>query len=206
MNFYRISISEFAPNRFAWAGGFGPTNCMPFVESFSEEQQNSFLDFWKLNRSIPGIEIDRGGKEWSDVLGCGGGPPGVFFSERTIDDLRTGEITFFRCTEMPIGKIHSGRLKEITPPRYYVLEAAPGMKIRSESVPIEVQIAARDERPPRWISPVRTFGKLDTWNGSDLFSPFHGKSLTALFCTEKVKALAEQKGWTNVNFMPIEIE
>lgn len=206
MNFYRIYITECAPNRYAWAGGYGPIENMPFLDYFSDDWKKTKLASWKLNKPDPGIRIDRGGYEWSDILGCGGGPPSEFFSERVVNDLREAGLPFLRATEMPVGKIHSQRLKGVTPPKYFVLEAAPGMKIRSESVPIQEQIAARNERPPRWISPVRTFGNMDTWNGADLFSPSHGKSLTGLFCTDSVKELAESKGWTNANFIPIETD
>ena len=131
--------------RYAWAAGYGPVDDMPFFDGFSDELIKVKFQSWNLNKDIPGISIDRGGREWSDILGCGGGPPGEFFSEQVVKDLREAGIPFLRCTEMPIGEIHSKRLREISPPRYFVLEAAPGIEIRSVSVPIEEQIAARNE-------------------------------------------------------------
>lgn len=206
MKFYCISRAETGPFQYAWADGYGPIDHMPFFESFSDELKQRKSSFWRLNKSRPGITVDRGGSKWSDILGCGGGPPGEFFSERVIMDLKVAGIPFYRCTRMPITQIRSNRLREVLPPNYFVIEAAPGMKIRSESVPMEEQIAARNERPPSWISPFRMFAALDTWNGADLFSPSHGKSLFALFCSERVKELAECQGWTNIDFVPLEPE
>jgi hypothetical protein len=205
MNFYCISRIDTGAFKYAWSSGYGPVNHMPFFEYFSEDWKRTKSASWNQNNDEPGINIDRGGQEWSDILGCGGGPPSEFFSERVIEDLRNEGIPFLRCTEMPLGKVNSNRLREIPPPKYFVLEAEPGMRIRSVSVPIEEQIAARSERPPRWISPCRTIGTLSSWDGADLFSPAHGYSLTALFCTERVKELAERKGWTNIEFKPLKV-
>ncbi|MGC4013485.1 MAG: hypothetical protein QM755_03045 [Luteolibacter sp.] len=206
MTFYRIGVAETSPNRYAWASGYGPVEFMPFLDSFSEEIRESKWAFWKLNETHPGFNIDPGGREWPDLLGCGGGPPMHFFSERMLRDLQEEGIPFFRCTELPMGRNSSKRLQQIPPPNYFVLEAEPSMTIRSVPVPIEPQVAARNETPPRWLLPYRTFGDIGTWNGTDLFSPSHGKSLVSLFCTERVRELAGRRGWINVAFRAIELE
>ena len=205
MIIYRISSQDIGGNRYPWVSGYGPLEKMPFFDSFPQDLKEMKLASWKINNSPRGLEIDPGGKTWSHVMGCGGGPPCEFFSEQVIEDLLDEGVSFLRATKMPIATVLAKRLKMLTPPQYHVLEAAPGLKIWSESIPIEEQIAAKNENPPRWIGPYLTKCEISTWNGADLFSPSHGRALTALFCTDRVKDLAERKGWANIEFKPLKV-
>jgi hypothetical protein len=45
---------------------------------------------------------------------------------------------------------------------------------------------------------------LASWNGNDLFSPRPLATLN-LHCTEKIKHLAMEKGWTNVKFTEVPV-
>lgn len=190
---------------FPWASGYGPLPEMPFLDVLPDAFRNNMFQFWKINPSPPGMNIDPGGRSWSDVIGCGLGNPWQFVSENIIRDLNENSIPFLRVTEMPIARIMAKALKKIPAPKYYVLEAAPGMDLIYEENSIQDQIAARNEVPSRFLPPSRWKCKAYSWNGMDIFSPSGGRLTTSLYCTDRVKELAEQRGWTNVKFEELEV-
>lgn len=161
-----------------------------------------------------GMEIAPGRKRaWPDFIHNGSGYPGFFVSERVIWTLKTVGIEFYRLTEMPIGAIQGKWHQTNPPPKYYVAEIEFG------GIMQDFKMSGHDEldadgvptrgarlRRPAFIKDVYI---LNTWNGKDLFSYTPPKAVvgasTSLFCTEKVKDLAERKGWTNVNFQELEV-
>lgn len=208
MKFYEFTSSHVGGRTFPWASGYGPLSEMPFMDNLPEVFRENMSQFWKVNPSAPGMDIDPGGKSWSDMIGSGLGLPSHFVSERIIRDLNENSIPFLRATEMPIASIMAKALKKIPPPKYYVLEAEPGLEVWSEKVSVEDQIAARKEIPSRFILPSRLKGNADSWKGMDLMSPLSptGNMMTAsLYCTDRIKELADQKGWTNVKFEEISV-
>jgi hypothetical protein len=106
---------------------------------------------------------------------------------------------------MPIADINSKRLQKKSPPLYYVLEAERGIDVDYEAsgVPLDSngkpdhRARDKDKKGPLAV-------KLDSWNGKDLFSTRQGVPMV-VYCTEKVKSLAEEKGWTNVKFEEIPV-
>jgi hypothetical protein len=208
MKFYEFSSSHVGGRTFPWASGYGPLPEMPFLDVLPDAFRERRMQYWKVNPSPPGIDIDPGGRTWSDMIGSGLGLPSHFVSERIIRDWNENSIPFLRATEIPIASIMAKALKKIPPPKYYVLEAEPGLVVWSEKISIEDQIAASKETPRRFLLPSRLKGKADSWNGKDLMSPISatGNLVTiSLYCTERIKELAEQKGWTNVKFEEIEL-
>lgn len=152
---------------------------MPFIDSLAESERKMMEGFWKVNPRPPGMQIDPGGRIWSEFIGMSIGIPRFFVSQKVLDDLSDEGIKPWRITEMPIATIRAKILLRTPPPKYCVLEAAPGISVWGKNIP-------------------QTF-KFDSWNGSDLFSIQEGSPLH-LFCTERVKHLAEKKGWTNAKF------
>jgi len=208
MKFYRFTSSHVGGRTFPWASGYGPLPEMPFLDVIPVAFRDNMHAFWKVNPRPPGMNIDPGGRSWSDMIGSGLGLPSHFVSERIIRDLNENSIPFLRATEMPIASIMAKALKKIPPPKYYVLEAEPGLEVWSEKVSLEDQIAASKETPRRFLLPSRLKGKADSWNGMDLMSPISatGNLMTiSLYCTDRIKDLAEQKGWTNVKFEEVDV-
>ena len=202
--FYHVRNAQFRNCRssFTWAMGYGPLEeDMPFLLPGQLEIK---LRFWKANPRKPGLYGENGSK-WPDFLGHGGGMPSFFVSERVVNSLKASGIEIARLTHMPIASIKSRnkRLKEQTPPRYFVLEApyaiemdyeASGVPIDAGGIPI-----ARLPDSPNWTL------RLASWRGADLMCyPNMWKRPTfTLICTERVVQLAEREGWTNCYFEPI---
>ena len=150
-----------------------------------------------FNPSKPGLKIDPGGRHWSDVIGCGFGFPMMFVSERLLADLKEQEIPILRATEMPIASNSAFLLKFKRAPKYYVLEAIPGMGM-SKSLDSDGKALQKSRLElPAYDS--------STWNGLDLFSDSNGFGNTSLMCTERIKELAEQKNWSNIEFTPLDV-
>lgn len=102
---------------------------------------------------------------------------------------------------MPIHKIKPKRLREVAPPAYYVVEAAPGLAVDWQAMGV-----LTDERRRPRIDAIQAM-KLpplvfdwSTWNGRDLFSLTNWASPLILYCTSRVKELATKEKWTNVEF------
>ena len=174
---------------------------MPFLHPTQLER---LREFWKVNPWPPGIYIETG-RIWPDFLGHGGGSPSFFVTERVLESMRTEGLTITRATEIPIGQIDSKALKDKPPPRYFVVETAPGIEVDFAATGIPTDAEGKpvlNPLPKPW-PPVAWRLRLSSWNGADLFcySNFGG-SLT-LVCTEKVVELAKREGWTNCRFEPV---
>ena len=160
---------------------------------------------FEVNNDPPGLKIDPGGKVWSDVLGCGGGPPSYFVSERIVSDLRSEGIQILWATEMPIAKNMSKALRDVPAPKYYVLEAEPGINYAYDLMGFDLDpngkpIIDRTKKIPESIY------RLSTWNGNDILGKRGVFNTTIdLLCTERVKDLAERNGWTNIEFKPVKV-
>lgn len=205
MNFYRIESWVAGYTKFPWVSGWGPLEHMPFFEIFPPAVQEMKKKSWIINAPSPGLNIDPGGRVWGDVLGCGGSPPSFFVGERIINDLRVAEIPILRATEMPIAKNGSKALRDIPPPKYYVLEAEPGMGLDHCAMGLKTDNEGRFILEKGTKLPPEIFS-LDSWNGADLFGKkaFHDSTID-LLCTDLVKNLAERNGWTNIEFKPINV-
>jgi hypothetical protein len=186
--------------QFAWASGYGPLPKLPFLEEIPTLHE-SFKRYWDVNPEEPGLHIDPGASVWPDFLGCGNSPPSFFVSDVVIDDLEANGIPIWRKTEFPIGSNQSKKLQDKKPPRYFVIEAKPGIAIDFDASGVVVDAVGKPQftKAQRLNQPVLQLD-LNTWNGSDLFSISNLGSKLTLLCTEKVKALAEKERWTNVRF------
>jgi hypothetical protein len=98
----------------------------------------------------------------------------------------------------------------MTGSRYYVIETIPGIEVDliATGFPVDASGKAIIKPLPRPL-PLPFRYKLDSWNGSDIFDyrafgPFDGP-YTDLFCTERVKEMAEKEGWTNIEFRDLEL-
>jgi hypothetical protein len=208
MKFYKFTYDHIGGKTYPWANDFGPLKEMPFFDSLPKVLIERKLRSWEVHPMPPGIEIESGGRIWSDTFGCGAGSYINFVSENLLRDLHENGIPILRATEMPIARILGKSLQKTPPPKYYVLEAAPGLEVWTEKISVEEQIAARKEVPSRLLSPYRWKCRSDSWNGFDIVSPSNptgSKMTTSLYCTDRVKELAVQKGWTNVKFESLEI-
>ncbi len=115
-----------------------------------------------------------------------------------------------RVTNVPVAEIHSRALRKKPQPEYFVVETFPGIEVDWAATGFECDehgqpIPGLSPRP----YPHRFFYKLDSWNGTDLFS-FHSSASergpsTTMFCSERVKEIAEADDWINVEFKPLEL-
>jgi len=205
MKFYELTHSHMGGRTFPWASGYGPLPQMPFFEGMQPIVYERRLQYWKVDPMLPGMAIDPGGRCWSHVIGCGLGWPHQFVSEYLIQDLAEHAIPILRATEMPIAKIMAKALQKIPAPKYYVLEAIPVIDKAWDAMGIKVDENGRPIlQPPPKPYPKSKF-RLSSWNGLDLFSHSGGASTTTLYCTKRVKDLAERKKWTNVEFKPLDM-
>jgi hypothetical protein len=192
MNFFRIDHDSTNTRSFAWAAGFGPLLTeMTFLNPVEKER---YEKFWKVNPRRPGIIVDDGesrAKWWPDFMGHGGGSPRFFASEKVVRSLEGTGIEYARTTEMPIAEVICKDLNSTEPPRYFVLEADPGIEIDHE---------ASTGRPARVF-------RESSWTGKDLMGwpNIWNSPSPSLICTEKVVELARAAGWTNVRFEKIHL-
>jgi len=165
---------------------------------------------WKVNPTPAGIELSSKGTEWPDALGCGGGPPSAFYSSNVLKGLESAGAKPFRVTLMPVGSIVEGkqgkRIQQMPQPDYFVIEAGRGIDVSWEAMGIPTDDEGNAILYPKpW--PPKVWKVIESsWNGGDLFtwSNFKKGELTDLLCTEKIKQLAEDEGWTNIKFTPLE--
>jgi hypothetical protein len=207
MRFFELKFAELGGRKFPRANGYGPLEHMPFFNDLPEVSRTSLRAFWELTKQAPGLEIEREGRQWPHLIGNSNPPPSFFASEMLVADLVAAGIDYLRVTEMPIAIVKSKVLREITPPRYYVLEAAPGIlrDWHAMGVPTDLEGNPIMKPLPKPWPPLKTVCKLSSWSGEDLFR-YEGSPRTAtLLCTQRVKELAEKKGWANVRFDSVEV-
>ena len=206
MKFFLLRNEEDFGTKYARSGGYWPFESMIFFESIPENHKQRLLEFWKINPGQSGMKIDQGGINWPDSLRIFGlGWPSSCCSSRVIDDLRETGIEIWRTTAMPISMIKSKRLLKKPAPMYYVLEAEPGIDVdyQASGLPVGddgepiLRLRTRDAKGPFTV-------RSSSWNGKHLlsFRTSIASTLTVL-CTEKIKALCEEKGWTNFRFEEI---
>lgn len=203
MRFFDITFAN--KSQMAWAGGYGPISDLWFLHGTSLKRK---LAFWDINPMAPGLHIDSGAKHWPDILGCGGSPPLLFVSGRVVASLRSIGAPMGRVTEMPIAEINAKALKSKPAPKYYVVETLPGIEVDLEATGFNLDAEGKAiVHPPPNPWPKHYCYCLNTWTGADLFAYRHfgptDGPYTDMFCTERVKELAENQGWTNVQFESI---
>lgn len=199
------SIRSACAKGFAYASGYGPFKGMAFFENLPSLVRERKKEAWDVYPMKPGLEIDEEGTKWPDVLHCGNPPPSEFFSGKVVDSLRANEIHSIRVTEVPVGNVGSSKLREIPHPAYHALEAEPGISIdyAASGIPLD-----KDGKPelPRGKSVVVHLDPL-TWTGADIFKCSNWqRGGMDLLCTERVKKIAEQEGWTNVEFIRLRVK
>jgi hypothetical protein len=200
--FYKLDCAHLGVKSIPYASGCGPLpGGMPFL---SPELLESKLEFWKINPRPEGMTI-CGGRRWTDFIGNGGGGFSFCVSERVLTSLRSNGFVVSRATEIPIAQVDTERLRNQTPPRYYVIETAPGIEVDFVATGIPVDRSGRPVLnplprpwPPRlwWLS-------LKSWTGADLFCYSNYGDGLCLVCTEKVVELAKAEAWTNCSFDPV---
>lgn len=203
MKFYELVFSHIGGRTFPWASGYGPLSEMPFLEALPIPLRDNMKRYWSVNPSPSGMDIDPGGRSWSHMIGCGLGNPNKFVSEYLIHDLVEAGIPILRFTEMPIASNRAKALQKISPPKYYVLEAVPGIARSWEAMGIPMDENGKpilNPIPNPWPESKYCFS---SWNGMDLVSYSDIASTTTLLCTERVKDLAERRNWSNVKFKPL---
>jgi len=203
MKIYKLS-SDTIDNGYVYASGYGPLpGGMPFLKSGF---LSSMEKYWEVNPQNPGLYIDPGKKRsWPDFLSNGHSPPMFFVSNVVVESLRKSGLDPARLTEMPVAEIRGKGHRKIPPPTYYVMEVNSGIEVAYEESGFRVDsdgkmIYPATERPKG----SKLFFRLDTWDGSDLFSyTLHESSPPPhdiLLCTERILQMAETDGWTNVRF------
>lgn len=191
--------------KYAWATGYGCLPEMPYLETIGEDFRSDMLGFWEMNPYAPGMNVDRGGSQWGDCISVSLGWPHECYSGTVIRDLREAGIEIWRTTDMPIAQILAKRLQKKPPPGYFVVEAERGIDVdyAASGFPIGTDgMPEMRRRNPAMKGALAV--SLSTWNGKDIFSPRTMATLN-LHCTEKVKQLAEEKGWTNVKFTEVPV-
>ena len=179
---------------------------MRFLDCLGQEWAEDIKNFLAHNKCYtPGMHVEGNGSSWSDFIGCGSSGPGFFVSERVLEDLKEAGVEIMRATEMPIAEIKTKRLQKLIPPRYYVIEALPGVDVdfRASGYPVDAEGNPTSKLRISGVSGLLAL-RLQSWNGNDLFSTRSGATY-GLHCTEKVKDLAEEKGWTNVKFTEVPV-
>jgi hypothetical protein len=204
---YRPEASCNYGKPWAWASGFywveGKMDILP-----PGQMRDDFREFCEVNwKRAPGIHIDAVGSQWPDWLGGGGGPPPFFVSERVVDGLDEEGIAVRRAVEFPIAEILSPVLKQIPPPRYFVLEADFGIDLVEVLVDVPIgRVEPGDIKGhPAGGTVVQTqrrlFPEYFSWNGAPLFAgrrpPAQSQDRLQLFCDHRVTFLAMKKSWTN---------
>lgn len=148
----------------------------------------------------PGIYVGETGTKWADVMYCGASPPSEFYSQKVVDSLSQANIELRRTTAVPIGSVESEKLQLATAPNYFVIEPEVGISIDYAESGIEID-ASGQPILPRGVHVIAYLDPL-SWTGADLFKCSNWeRGGMDLLCTERVKKIAEETGWTNVEFV-----
>ncbi len=147
--------------------------------------------------------IVEGGTKYPDMLGCGA-YPFLIVTERVADVWRRATTGSFQAYPVGIAEVHSKRLLDVTPPRYFRIELDGRCEI---DIPASGGVVLhRCECHHVVVEPSvlhRFVMKPGSWDGSDLFRD-HEQYPRVIFCTGKVLLLAGEHGFTNFRFLPME--
>ena len=159
-------------------------------------------EFFRVNEPYPpGIHIDEPGYRWPDFLGCGDGSVSFFASEKVLRSLQDAKIELLNVIEVPISVSSSKRLKPEEAPRYYVLEAPPGLAPDYERMGVATSADGKPVLPlPKRWPPSPYLYRPDSWTGLDLFSCKPG---IRIFTSERIHLMAKAQKWTNARFQSI---
>ncbi len=210
MNFYKIDVNSIGGPEYAWASGYGPIaeniDDIPFLKDAPDVLKKGRVEFWNVSREAPGICFDPWGKKWPDLLGCGLGTPFFFVSEKVIYDLQDSGVRYLRVTEMPLSPPLPKKLRDVPPPRYYVLEGIPGLEVAWRAMKIPSDGANKIDfskgYPKPW-PPVEWKVSLSSWSGLDIASYHNWQLPMTLVCTDKIREIAKARNWTNIAFRPL---
>lgn len=203
--FFKVNVGGYRPKSFAFASGYGRICDLWFLSPAFLERR---LAYWDVNPELPGAEIEPNAREWPDFLGNGHSPPMFFVSDRVVDRLRSIEALFGRVTEMPIARVNAKALRAKPSPRYYVIETFVGIEVDAVASGFAVDSSGRAVLDALTSpKPSQYRYRQDSWDGSDLFAAYlpggYVGPHTQMLCTERIKQLAEDEGWTNVCFEPL---
>ena len=210
MKFFKISFQDAGDSKYAWASGYGPIAAnideIPFLKNSPEAFKKNKQEFWQFNNSPSGIKLDPGGKVWPDILGCGGGPPHFFISQKILNDLRDSGVPCLRVTEMPLIQPFPKKLRDVPPPTYYVFEGIPGLEAAWDATGIphdkDNKIDLSQGYPRPW-PPSDWKVRESSWTGLDLMSYKNWQMPMTLVCTDEIKDIAKARKWSNIRFQPL---
>jgi hypothetical protein len=123
-----------------------------------------------------------------------------------VNDLRDFGIDYLRATEMPLVPPFPKKLRDLPLPRYYVLEAIPGLKVAWAAMGIphdtndNIDLSGGYPRP--W-PPSEWKVRASSWRGQELMSYSNWQSPSTLVCTDEIKEIAQARKWTNIMFHPL---
>jgi len=226
MKVYDILHHHTGGRTYPWASGYNPIKEMPWWDTVSNVNVVARMGYWSVNPGKPGMDIDPGGRIWSEVIGCSLGCPREFYSEKVIADLEEAGIRYLRKTEMPIATNKAKTLLKLRAPKYYVLEAERGIERDHEAMGVSLDADGKPDWANFQLKVIRKFTipldengeraygnalpelrepyifRKDSWNGNALFAD-NRLATTVLYCTDQLKNLAEEKGWRNIEFKEI---
>jgi hypothetical protein len=210
MNFFKLKVRSIGDSKFAWASGYGPIaeniDDIPFLKDAPDILKENLRGFWEVTKRGPGMLFDRGGGEWPDMLGCGMGDPHFFFSQKVVEDLQNYGIPLLRVTEMPPMLPFPKKLKDVPPPKYYVIEGIPGLEVAWAAMGIRHTDQNKADfskgYPNRW-PPKEWKVSLSSWTSLDLMSYKNWQMPMTLVCTDEIRDIAKARKWTNIDFKPL---
>ena len=184
------------------------------------------MGFWSVNPGKPGMDIEPGGRCWSEIVGCSLGWPHQFYSEKVLTDLEEAGIHYLRKTEMPIATCKAKTLLKLHAPKYNVLEAERGIERDHEAMGVSENADGKPDWASFQLKVIRKFTvptdengtrlygqalpelrepwifRKDSWNGNALFAD-NLLPTTVLYCNDELRSLSAEKGWRNVEFKEI---
>ena len=183
---------------FAWASG-----CRMPLDFYPVQMRDRMREVFRVNEPYPpGIHIDDTGSKWPDLLGCGDGTVNFFASEKVLRSLQDAKIELLNVIEVPISDFSNKRLKLEEAPRYYILEAPPGLAPDYERMGVPTSADGKPILPlPKGFPPSPYLYRPDSWTGLDLFSCNSGAH--HMFATERIHLMSKAQKWTNARFQSI---
>jgi len=142
----------------------------------------------------------EGGWRYPDVLGSGEYPL-LIVSEAMVEDWVQDGITGYNAYPLTIVRASCAAIRRQTPPQYFHIEVTGRCQLDTEAMGLSVVYNCPKcgyvEKEPAFNTPFII--RRDSWDGTDLFVSDLSKGVT--FCTDRVRALAEKRKWTNVRFV-----